>query len=174
MDELRNRAGICLVALALAGCSATASEAEDPTTTGEAPEATTEASPDATSEGGPTTTAAPNSTTTTETTIGVVAPTIDLQSIETSTPASGEGPRPELRWEPVPDAELYLVTVFDPSGAPYWAWQGETTSVHVGGEPQLRPEAAGPSVIDGMSWEVIAVDGELGLLAESERQELSP
>lgn len=159
MERFRQSAGTCLIALALAACSTTASESEATTTD--------EISSD------PTTTVAAEAETTTETTIGVAPPDLQLPAIET-TPATAGGPRPELNWEPVPDAALYLVTVFDPSGAPYWAWQGETKSVHVGGEPQLRPEAAGPSVIEGMSWEVIALDGDLALLAASERQDLSP
>lgn len=112
-----------------------------------------------------------NSTTTTT----VVTPVdFDLPSIEVTTPTSGEGPRPELSWEPVPETVRYLVTVYTPSGDPYWAWQGEKTAVHVGGEPQLEPDAAGPSVVDGMTWEVVAVGPDDEPLASSGRMEISP
>lgn len=119
----------------------------------------------------PTTDSVEDSTTTTT----VVAPLdFDIPAIEVTTPTSGEGPRPELSWEPVPETVFYLVTVYTPSGDPYWAWQGEKTAVHVGGEPQLEPDAAGPSVVDGMTWEVVAVGPSDEPLAASGLMEISP
>lgn len=112
--------------------------------------------------------------TSTTTTIVVAPLDFDIPAIEVATSTSGEGPRPELAWEPIPDTVFYLVTVYTPSGDPYWAWQGERTAVHVGGEPQLEPDAAGPSVVDGMTWEVVAVGPSDELLADSGRMEISP
>jgi hypothetical protein len=90
------------------------------------------------------------------------------------TPISGGGTRPLLEWEPIPDADHYGAYVYAPDGSIYWAWTGRQTSVHVGGEPQLREGAAGPSVVDGMSWAVIAYDAELLPMAVSELRPISP
>lgn len=137
------------------------------------PAATTESSdPGGSGVSSPSTTDPAQDPTTTTT---VVVPlNIEVPVIEVTTPTAGEGPRPELSWEPVPETVRYLVTVYTPGGDPYWAWQGENTSIHVGGEPRLEPDAAGPSVVDGMTWEVVAVGSNDELLAASGRMEISP
>lgn len=87
---------------------------------------------------------------------------------------STDSSRPRLSWEPVDGAVRYHVTVFAPNGRAYWATQTRSTSVHVGGEPQLAEGSAGPSVVPGMSWQVLAVDDERAPLAASERALISP
>jgi hypothetical protein len=120
------------------------------------------------------TTTAPTTTTSSSTT---TVPRFDGPSvprIDVITPPSGGGPRPDLAWEPVPGTELYLVTVFAPSGAPYWGWQGTETSVPVGGRPRLEPDAAGPSITAGMTWQVTASGPGGEVLASSGRIEITP
>lgn len=90
------------------------------------------------------------------------------------TAESGEGTRPLLEWEEFPGADHYAVFLYAPSGAVYWSWAGRETSVHVGGEPQLREGASGPSVIEGMSWAVMAYDADLLPLAVSEQRPIAP
>ncbi|HUG48045.1 MAG TPA: hypothetical protein VMP67_06495 [Candidatus Limnocylindria bacterium] len=90
------------------------------------------------------------------------------------TPTSGGGSRPLLEWEPVADADHYGAYVYAPEGIIYWAWAGRETSVHVGGEPQLREGAPGPSIVDGMTWAVIAYDPDLIPIAVSELRPISP
>lgn len=113
------------------------------------------------------------STTTPPTTL-VSGVDFGLGHIDTTTPTSGGGTRPELAWEGVDGAHEYRVTVFAPSGGPYWATQTDNTRVHVGGEPQLNEEAAGPSISPGMTWQVMAVDVERRLVAVSGRAPISP
>ena len=64
--------------------------------------------------------------------------------------------------------------LYAPSGEVYWSWAGTATQVHVGGEPQLHEGASGPSVIEGMSWAVIAYDADLLPIAVSEQRPISP
>jgi hypothetical protein len=90
------------------------------------------------------------------------------------TAESGEGPRPELEWEPVDDAFFYNVVLLDPTGRGYWGWEGTATAVHVGGEPVIKEGLSGPSVIDGMSWQVSAYDSDLKLIALSHQQPIAP
>jgi hypothetical protein len=81
-----------------------------------------------------------------------------LPGVVQTSEGSGAGVRPLLEWEPVEDADHYAVVLYAPDGDAYWAWFGADTAVHVGGEPALRDEAPGPSVVEGMSWLVIAYD----------------
>lgn len=90
------------------------------------------------------------------------------------TPTSGGGIRPELEWEPFPGADHYSLYLYAPDGSVYWVWSGMGTSVHVGGEPQLRDGAPGPSVIGGMSWAVMAHDANQIAIAVSARRSISP
>lgn len=129
---------------------------------------------ESTSPSPPTTAAVSKTSTTTRPTTLVPRVDFDLDQIDTTTPASGGGARPELAWEAVDGAEQYRVTVFAPNGGPYWATQTVTPRVHVGGEPQLNEEAAGPSISPGMSWRVVAVGSDRRPLAVSERVPISP
>lgn len=103
-----------------------------------------------------------------------IAATLGLPGITIVTPESGGGARPELAWRPVDDAFFYNVVLFGPSGRAYWGWEGTTTSVHVGGEPVIKEGLSGPSVIEGMFWQVSAYDNDLNLIALSHQQPIGP
>ncbi len=90
------------------------------------------------------------------------------------TAETGDGIRPLLEWDAVLDADHYGVYLYAPSGATYWAWRGTETSVFVGGATQIREDAAGPSIADGMSWAVIAFDADLLPLAASPLRPIAP
>ncbi|MCC5948039.1 MAG: hypothetical protein JJT89_06240 [Nitriliruptoraceae bacterium] len=104
-----------------------------------------------------------------------VAPAIDLDlpGIELLTPASGEGPRPELRWAEVDGASSYLVVLRrDADGAASWAWRGTGTSVPVG--PVEQPGLGAPEVEAGMSWSVLAFDAADEPVAQSRERSIAP
>ena len=55
-----------------------------------------------------------------------------------------------LSWPPVAGAASYRVVILDSGRRPYWAWQGDATSVRVGGAPKRVPRmATGPRVTKG-------------------------
>ena len=95
-------------------------------------------------------------------------------SIELLTPASETGTRPLLEWSLVDGASSYMATVYAPDGSPYWTWTGVAASVHVGGDPMLDESVPGPSVIDGMTWGVVAFNDEIVPIALSNRQTIAP
>lgn len=103
-----------------------------------------------------------------------VGAAIGLAEIELLTPATGGGPRPLLAWHPVDGAVEYYVVVRTPSGNPYWAWRTVDTSVPFGGLPPLDENAAGPSVAEGMTWSVIAVDTDANVIGQSNHRPISP
>jgi hypothetical protein len=90
------------------------------------------------------------------------------------TPQSGGGERPLLEWEPVSGADRYVVYLYAPSGDTYWVWMGFDTAVFVGGNPQLRAGASGPSVVDGMAWAVAAKTFNGVSIAVSELRPIAP
>lgn len=94
--------------------------------------------------------------------------------VELLTASSGTGIRPLLEWSPLGGASMYMATVYSPDGSPYWTWTGAATSVHVGGDPVLDDSVPGPSVIEGMTWGVVAFDDEVVPIALSSRQAISP
>ena len=98
----------------------------------------------------------------------------NLDPVTLLTPTSGSGRRPLLEWTPVAGADHYGAYLYAPSGAIYWAWSGRRTAIHVGGEPQLRDRAAGPSVSRGMTWAVIAYNADMLPIAASELRSISP
>ena len=55
--------------------------------------------------------------------------------IRPTDPTRGRGLRPVLSWPPVAGAASYRVVILDGGRRPYWAWQGDATSVRVGGAP---------------------------------------
>ena len=76
-----------------------------------------------------------------------------------STPTHGRGARPALAWAPVAGAASYRVVLLDRSRRPSWAWQGDSTSVLVGGTSKPVPAgASGPRVAKGSTWSVAAFD----------------
>ena len=97
-----------------------------------------------------------------------------LDRITLITPLSGGGTRPVMEWEPFEGADRYGVYLYAPGDRLYWSWQGRETSVPVGGFPQLREDALGPSIADGMTWMVIAYDADQFPLAASELRPISP
>ena len=97
-----------------------------------------------------------------------------LPALAIVSPEAGGGDRPDLSWESVDDAVDYRVTVLDPGGAVYWGWSGETTDVPFGGRPRLEPTAAGPRVVPGMTWTVLAIDDDGVPLAAGGPVPLSP
>jgi hypothetical protein len=101
--------------------------------------------------------------------IAGIAPTVELL-----TPESGSGIRPQLAWSPVDGGSYYLATVYAPDGTPYWTWTGTATAVHVGGDPVLDDDRPGPSVVDGMSWGVVALDDQIVPIALSDRRPIAP
>ena len=90
------------------------------------------------------------------------------------TPASGEGTRPLLAWEPIEGAVHYAVTLFAPDGRPYWASLLIETQTYVGGPEQIAEGQAGPRVISGMTWMVIAYDDEQMPIAVSGERPVGP
>ena len=90
------------------------------------------------------------------------------------TPESGSGIRPLLEWEPVDGADYYSLFLYAPSGRVYWGWAGRGNAVHVGGEPQIQEDRPGASIVDGMSWAVIAYDAESLPIAVSPQRPISP
>lgn len=99
---------------------------------------------------------------------------VDIPGIDLLTPESGGGVRPEFAWEPIDRAFFYNVVLLDPAGRGYWGWEGTTTAVHLGGEPVIKEGLSGPSVIEGMTWQVAAYDDDLNLIALSHRQPIAP
>lgn len=95
-------------------------------------------------------------------------------TIEPLTPVAGSGIRPLLEWSPVDGASHYMVVVYAPDGSPYWTWTGAATSVHVGGDPVLADDRPGPSVVDGMTWGIVALDDEIVPIASSDRRPIAP
>lgn len=96
------------------------------------------------------------------------------KQIRLLTPESGGGTRPLLEWEEVDGAAHYAAYLYAPSGALYWVWTGSGSAIHVGGEPQLREEAPGPSVTEGMSWVVVAYSDIMVPIAVSPQRPISP
>lgn len=87
-------------------------------------------------------------------------PGAELAEITAST--VGDGARPRLEWEPVPDAVDYMLLVLDPEGEPWWSWTGSETGVVLGGV-EGEHELGGPAAVDGASWVVFALgdDGSI-------------
>lgn len=116
---------------------------------------------------------------TTDTTVEAPTTTVGVidgveATIELLTPVAGSGIRPLLEWAPVEGASYYMVVVDAPDGSPYWTWTGGATAVHVGGDPVLADDRPGPSIIDGMTWGIVALDDEIVPIAYSERRAIAP
>ncbi len=150
-----------VLAIVAAGCSNRPDATAAPTTSAVADASTTStvpaADPDPATDDG----------------IVVDGPVPERGAISTTTGPLEWG-RPELAWEPVAGAVRYEVTLFAPDGYGYWAWQGTATSVHVGGEPQLLADAAGPTAVTGMTWQVLAIGPDGAVIALSERTAIGP
>lgn len=104
---------------------------------------------------------------------GAPRPDLGLPELVLTTPQAGEGPRPLLTWEPVDGAATYAVTVYAGAGeAARWSWRGEETSVRVGFVDDTT--VGGPNVIDGMTWNVLALDSDDEPIAQSNERPLAP
>ncbi len=67
------------------------------------------------------------------------------------------GTVPRFEWSEVDGAATYRLVVLGQRG-PIWAWEGEETSVNLGGLSGDRPELMpGPVVEAGTSWSVVAL-----------------
>ena len=173
---MTRRIGILVLAamLVVGACSDddTGTSTTPPTTAASAATATTVSD-------GTTTTAGTTTTTAVDTTTTVAAPVepyfggFETVIVQT-TPHSGEGVRPLLVWEPVDDADHYAVYLYAPDGAVYWTWRGEAPEVYVGGEIQIREDAPGPSVVEGMTWSVVAFGEDLIPMAASPLRAIAP
>lgn len=96
-----------------------------------------------------------------------------LAGIRLTTSPAEVGTRPELTWDPVDDAAYYSLVVSTADGRPYWAWEGTTTSIPLGGLPRLHDDAAGPRLADAMTWVVTAHDADHRVIALSDREPLT-
>jgi len=146
------RVALLALAMVLAACGG---DSSSPTTTGGTD----------TTGGSVTTGGGATATTTTTAVESPLASEVGLESMVLLTPTEGVGERPDFAWEPVAGAVRYQVTVLTADGALYWAWSGEETSVPLGGFPKLVDGAAGPRVVSGMTWTVVAFDGDMIPLA---------
>lgn len=97
-----------------------------------------------------------------------------LPPVELITAQQGGGDRPLLEWTPVDGVDVYGVYLYAPDGSIYWTWQGEATSVFVGGETQLPDAMPGPSVVDQMTWSVVGFDADLLPMAASDVHLIAP
>jgi hypothetical protein len=89
-------------------------------------------------------------------------------------PESDAGEVPLFSWEPVAGASRYTVAVLGPD-APFWAWQGEETEIYLGGLPFERPPGwAGPVILPGSCWSVMARGADGHIIAVSEFLPVSP
>ena len=103
-----------------------------------------------------------------------LAESFGLETIEVLTPESGGGERPDFAWTAVDGATSYQVTLLAPDGTFYWGWDGDETSVPLGGFPRLVPAATGPRLVSGMSWTVMAFDAEFRPIAAGGPNPIGP
>lgn len=102
-------------------------------------------------------------------------PMSGIASIDLLTPPSGAGSKPHFEWSAIEGALQYTLFLQFTDGQPYWSWTGSGTSIYLGGSDSPPPEdAAGPVLLDGMSWAVIALDAEGNVIASSNLQQISP
>lgn len=87
----------------------------------------------------------------------------DIEHMTLLTASDDGGPRPQLSWEKVDDADYYAVVLYASEGQPYWSWLGEENEIYVGGlseEPPPPEIAVGPIVTDCMTWMATAYNAE--------------
>lgn len=141
-------------------------------TTADGPEGTTAPPSSKTTTAAASTTSVPPTTTTVP--VSEFAEGFRLPTIAIVSAPEGGGERPDLAWQPVDGAADYQLTVLDPDGGFYWGWRGATSDVPFGGRPRLVPGAAGPRVVAGMTWTVVALDADNRPLAAGGPAPLSP
>lgn len=80
--------------------------------------------------------------------------------------AEGDGPRPTLNWDEIPDASSYTVLVLDSEGRPWWSWSGSSTQVVLGGiDSDLA--IGGPTASAGATWIVFAFGSDDAVIGAS-------
>lgn len=90
-------------------------------------------------------------------------------------PEEGAGEVPVFEWQPVEGAATYRLWVLNAESDPIWAWEGEETSVRLGGLDADRPEGhPGPVITPGSTWTVSALDAESHAVALSPRRPVTP
>ena len=95
--------------------------------------------------------------------------------IKLLTDVNGAGEKPLFKWEAVTGAARYHLILYDEAGEPYWAWEGTSTQIYIGGvtfEPAA--DSSGPSIEAGYSWAVVAYDADGNALAASNIKPISP
>jgi hypothetical protein len=99
----------------------------------------------------------------------------DSAEIVQLTPTEGAGAFPLFEWEAVDGAVTYVLLVFDTeNGSAYWAWEGEATSIYLGGAEVPLEDASGPVLLRPMSWSVLAFDAEGALVGVSAVRAIAP
>lgn len=99
----------------------------------------------------------------------------NVVSLRLLTSKQSVGEKPLLQWEAIPNASYYQVAVFDESGKPYWAWEGKTAQIYLGGTQEQPPaDSSGPVIAEGYSWAVIAYDAENHAIASSAVRSIAP
>ena len=155
----RAAATFVLLALVLSSCGG--DDAESPDSTSAVPADQVEATP---------------TTTTAESADQAEAPFLNGfdRGVVLATAPEGGGNRPLLEWSSVSGADHYGVYLYAPSGKLYWSWRGRELSVYVGGAVQIGDHAAGPAVVVGMNWAVVAYDADLNPIAASGLRPIGP
>lgn len=98
-----------------------------------------------------------------------------LADLMVTTPASGNGERPLLSWEPVDGAAAYVLTLSEPTGVAYWAWSGSISSTWLGGQAdEPPPDSAGPILVEELILRVVALDEAGSIIAASEPTPIEP
>lgn len=99
----------------------------------------------------------------------------DLANLQLITNTQGVGEKPLFQWEAAPTASYYQLVVFDDGGKPYWAWEGKTTQIYLGGTVVQPPaDSSGPIIAQGYSWTVVAFDIQDRMVAASAVRAISP
>ena len=99
----------------------------------------------------------------------------NIANIKLLTDTQGVGEKPLLKWDSVANAGYYQLVVFDEAGKPYWAWEGSTTQIYLGGTDVQPPEnSSGPFISNGYSWAVVAYNAENQPIASSAVRQISP
>ena len=89
--------------------------------------------------------------------------------------ATGAGEIPAFEWEPVDGAKTYRLVLVDAGSKPVWSWEGEATSVKLGGLSVERPaDVSGPIITPNSVWSVSAFDSDGKPVAVSVLRPVSP
>lgn len=99
----------------------------------------------------------------------------NIAGIKLLTETQGVGEKPLLQWDSIANAGYYQLVVFDEAGKPYWAWEGSSTQIYLGGTDVQPPEnSSGPVISNGYTWAVVAYSAEDQVIASSAVRTISP